>query len=66
MQAPENNYGPNKLPGRAYRESIVRKAINVTRDTPAQPSAYEKKLLAKFIEGAMTIEDIIELLKEKT
>jgi hypothetical protein len=64
MQALQNNFGAPLLPERTYRENVVRKALNITRDTVYEPSDYERNLLTKFVEGTLTIEEVITLLED--
>lgn len=65
MQALQNNFEAPAPSEKAYREIIVRKALNVTRGTVYEPSAYEINLLTQFIEGTLTIEEVLALLQDK-
>lgn len=46
------------------RREIVAAAISWTKTTSITPSLYEKHLLQQYVEGALSIDQVIELLEE--
>jgi hypothetical protein len=50
---------------RGQRRKLVRQAMWITRDTPLAPSWHERQLLAKYVQGALTIEQVIALVEEE-
>lgn len=45
------------------RRAHVRWVLNVTKDTPLEPSAYERSLLLDYVRGTRSLDEIIELLE---
>jgi hypothetical protein len=46
------------------RREVVAAALSWTKTTALTPSLYEKRLLQQYIQGALTIDRVIELLEE--
>jgi hypothetical protein len=46
------------------RREVVAAALSWTKTTTITPSDYEKHLLQQYIQGALTIDQVIELLEE--
>jgi hypothetical protein len=46
------------------RREMVAAALSWTKTTTLTPSLYEKRLLQQYIQGALTIDRVIELLEE--
>jgi hypothetical protein len=46
------------------RREIVAAAISWTKTTAITPSLYEKHLLQQYVEGSLSIDQVIELLGE--
>ena len=44
----------------AQRERAVQFALSMTRGTAIAPSEYEQQLLAQYVEGILTIDQVIE------
>lgn len=45
------------------RRQLVTMALNLTADTALSPKEYERRLLDQFIQGELTIDQILSLLK---
>jgi len=50
---------------RLQRRSYVRQAMYITKDTPLAPDLYERQLLARYVRGELTIEQVICLVEEQ-
>lgn len=48
------------------RREIVAAAISWTKTTAITPSNYEQNLLQQYVEGLLTIDQVIELLEENS
>jgi hypothetical protein len=48
------------------RREVVAAALSWTKTTAITPSMYEKHLLERYIEGSLTIDQVIELLEENS
>jgi hypothetical protein len=46
------------------RREVVAAALSWTKTTAITPSDYEKHLLQQYIQGTLTIDQVIELLEE--
>lgn len=46
------------------RRGMVAAALSWTKTTTITPSLYEKRLLQQYIEGSLTIDQVIRLLEE--
>ena len=46
------------------RREVVAAALSWTKTTSITPSLYEKHLLQQYVEGALSIDQVIELLEE--
>lgn len=47
------------------RQRAVAWALRFTEDTPLAPDPYERALLTRFIEGKLTLEQVLERLEAK-
>ena len=52
------------LSRRESRERAVAWALTITRNTPLAPKHYEQELLEQFVEGQLSIDEIITHLEE--
>lgn len=48
----------------SQRRALVRMAIWITMNTPLAPSLYERQLLAQYVRGVLTIEQVVALSAE--
>ena len=47
---------------RSRRRELVGWAIRLTMNTALAPSWYERQLLAKFVQGGLTIDQVLAIL----
>jgi len=47
------------------REKAVKWAFRMTESTRLAPDAYEQQLLALFVQGALTIDQVLERLEHR-
>lgn len=52
------------MEGKTQRYRAVQWALAVTRNTELAPKLYERQLLAQYIRGVLTIDQVIECLDE--
>jgi hypothetical protein len=48
---------------RTKRRSLVRWALQMTKDTPLAAGYYERQLLAQFVRGHLTIDQVVTRLE---
>jgi hypothetical protein len=48
------------------RRRAVRSLISFTRQTPLAAGRYERKLLSRFAEGELTIDEVLHRLEART
>lgn len=49
---------------KTQRYRAVQWALAMTKNTPRAPQAYERQLLAQFIRGVLTIDQVLERLHD--
>lgn len=49
----------------AQRHKAVQFALAMTRGTAMAPSEYERQLLAQYVEGVLTIDQVIEYTEQE-
>lgn len=54
---------PSLLETEQGRQRLVATALNLTENTAIAPTEHERMLLAQFVRGEMTIDDVIEYLE---
>ena len=48
----------------ALRRKAVAFGLHLTKDTPLAPSYYEKQLLARYIRGGLTLDQVLDCLNQ--
>ena len=47
------------------RRKAVAFGLNLTKNTPLAPAYYEKQLLARYIQGALTLDQVLDCLDKR-
>jgi len=63
-QAPSTNAGHPLLTTPQGRQRLLTMAVNLTRDTPLAPSPQEQRLLTLFVQGTLTLDQVLEQLPQ--
>jgi hypothetical protein len=48
------------------RRNAVKGALFMTADTPLAPTLYERQLLAKYVRGVLSLEQVLALLEQQS
>jgi hypothetical protein len=54
-----------KTEQRIQRRNLVRAAILITNGTPLAPTLHERQLLARFVQGSLTIDQVLALREDQ-
>jgi hypothetical protein len=58
------NYSIQLLSDKESRARLVRATADFVKGTPLDPQPYEKTLLQLFVEGELTIDEVVQRLEE--